>query len=111
MSLNSLILSTLGNLNVPVNPLNYSGSAQTYITFFEYDQRAGVEADDGEGATVYYIHLDIYSPGNYLSLVEQVKGSMKRAGFKKNAETEMYENDTKLFHKVLRFYFISETEE
>ncbi|MED1603053.1 hypothetical protein [Alkalihalophilus marmarensis] len=111
MSLNSLILSTLSGLNVPISPLNYSGSEQTYIIFREYDQRALLEADDVEVTTVYYIQVDIYSPGNYLPLVKQVKKKMKQAKFKKNFETEIYEQDTKLFHKVLRFYFISETEE
>ncbi|KMJ54993.1 hypothetical protein AB685_29580 [Bacillus sp. LL01] len=111
MNINSLILSTLGDVGVPVSFLNYTGSDQTYITFFEYDQGALLEADDEEVSTVYYIQVDVYSPGNYLNLVNQVKQKMKQAGFKKNAETEMYENDTKLFHKVLRFYFISETEE
>jgi len=111
MNLNQLILNTLNDVGSPVDYMSYSGSERTYITFFEYDQGAGLEADDKEQSTAHYIQIDIYSPGNFLSIVKNVKRKMKQAGFKKNFETEMYENDTKLYHKVLRFYFISETEE
>lgn len=111
MSLNQLILNTLADIGAPVAFQNYTGNESTYIRFFEYDQGAELEADDEEIYTGHYVHLDIFSPGNYLPLVKVVKRKMKQAGFVKNAETEMYEEETKLFHKVLRFYFISETEE
>lgn len=111
MNLNQLILNTLKDVGSSVDYLNYTGSERTYITFFEYDQSAGLEADDEEQNNVHYIQIDIFSSGNYLSLVKSVKGKMKQAGFKKSFETEMIEEDTKLYHKVLRFYFISETEE
>lgn len=111
MSLNQLIIETLKDVGAPSDYLNYSGTERTYITFFEYDQGAGLEADDEEQSAIHYIQIDIYSPGNFLSVVKNVKRKMKQARFKKNFETEMYENDTKLYHKVLRFYFISETEE
>ena len=111
MNLNQLILETLKDVGASSNYMNYTGSESTYVTFFEYDQGAGLEADDEEQNTVHYVQIDIYSRGNFLSIVKNVKRKMKQAGFKKNFETEMYEDDTKLFHKVLRFYFISETEE
>ena len=111
MSLNQLILSTLRTIGAPVSYLNHAGNETTYVTFFEYDQGAGIEADDNEQSSIHYIHLDIFSPGNFLNLVNKVKKEMKQAGFVKTAETEMYEQDTKLYHKVLRFYFITENEE
>ncbi|WP_156290786.1 hypothetical protein [Oceanobacillus salinisoli] len=111
MNLNSLIINTLNPTGVPVAYQNYTGSESTYIRFFEFDQGAGVEADDEEQNSVHYIQVDIFSSGNYLSLVKQVKDLMKQADFKKNHETELFEDDTKLYHKVLRFYFISKNEE
>lgn len=112
MSLNSLILTTLANVGAPVAFLNYTGTASTYIRFFEYDNGAGVEADDEEQHVVHWIQIDIFSPGNYMSIVKFIKESMKQAGFKKtHGETELYEEDTKLFHKVLRFYYVSKTKE
>lgn len=111
MSLNQLILETLKDVGAPLDYMTYSGSEGTYITFFEYDQGAGLEADDEELNSVHYIQIDVFSRGNFLSIVKNVKRKMTLAGFKKNFETEMYENDTKLYHKVLRFYLISETEE
>ncbi|AYV67086.1 hypothetical protein C2I06_09465 [Niallia circulans] len=111
MNLNQLILNTLNDVDSPVEYMTYSGTERTYITFFEYDQDVGLEADDEEQNSVHYIQIDVFSPGNFLSIVKNVKWKMKQARFKKNFETEMYENETKLYHKMLRFYFISETEE
>jgi hypothetical protein len=112
MSLNKFVIQTLSPTNVPVAFQTYSGSASTYIRFFEYDQGAGIEADDDEQQAVHYIQVDIFSPGNYTQLIKDTKSLMKQAGFKKTSgETELYENDTKLFHKVLRFYFVTNNEE
>jgi hypothetical protein len=38
MSINSMILTTLKAVGVPVSFQTYKGSAPTYITFFEYNQ-------------------------------------------------------------------------
>ena len=111
MNINRLILDTLGEVGVPVAYRTYAGSEPTYIRFFEYDQGAGLESDDDEQYTAHHIQLDVFSPGNYLDLVKQVKRLMKQAKFKKYFETELFEEDTKLYHKVLRFYFISKNEE
>lgn len=111
MNLNSLIIESLSDLNVPVAFLNYTGDKKTYIRFFEYDQGAELSADNEELYTGHYIQVDVFSPSNYFEIVEGVKRNLKNVGFKKNFETELYEDDTKLYHKVLRFYFISETEE
>lgn len=110
-SLNNLILTTLQEVGAPVEYMDYTGDEDTYIRFFEYDNESGLEADDEEQYSVHYVHLDIFSPWNYQDLVKKVKQKMKQAGFVKNAETEMYEEDTKLYHKALRFYLITKTEE
>ena len=111
MNINQLILNILKDVGAPVAYLNYSGDERTYIRFFEYDQSAALEAEDDELYGSHNIQIDIFSSGNYLALVKKVKQMMKQAKFKKSFETEMFEDDTKLYHKVLRFYFISETEE
>lgn len=111
MSLNKLIMDTLKPTGVPVSFQTYTGTASTYITFFEYNQNAALNADDEEITTNYSIQVDIWSKGDYTSIVKQAKDLMKQAGFRRTTETELYEPDTKIFHKVLRFSFVEEKEE
>lgn len=111
MSLNSLIINTLEPTGVPVEFQDYSGSANTYITFFEYNQMSALNADDEEKKTSHSIQVDVWSKGNYLALVKQVKQLMNQAGFRRNYETEFYEKETKIFHKVLRFSYFTENKE
>jgi hypothetical protein len=111
MSLNKLIIDTLKPLGVPVNFQTYSGTATTYITFFEYNQFSALNADDEEQQTAHFFQVDIWSKGDYTSLVDQVKELMTAAGFRRTTETDLYESDTKIFHKVLRFSYVEEREE
>ena len=105
MSLNSIILSTLAPTKVPVAFQKYVGSATTYITFFEYNQQGTLFADDTERRTRHSIQVDVWSTGNYGNLVDQVRDLFTNTGFIRNSETEFYEDDLKVFHKVFRFYY------
>lgn len=111
MSLNALIINTLKPLGVPVSFQTYTGTAATYITFFEYNQNSALNADDEEINTNHSIQVDIWSKGDYTTIVQQVKDNLKTAGFRRTFETELYEPDTKIYHKVLRFSFVKEREE
>jgi hypothetical protein len=106
MNLNSIILNTLKPLNVPVSFQNYTGAALTYITFFEINQTPAIHADDEELQSNHSVQIDIWSKGDYTQLVTQVKDEMKKVGFKRTFETELYESDTKTFHKVIRFNYV-----
>lgn len=105
MSLNNLIITTLKPL-APTFFLTYSGSIFPHITFFEFNQQSALNADDSEEMTAHSIQVDIWSLNDYTSLVEQVKNSLQTIGFRRTNETEFYENDTKIYHKVLRFNFV-----
>jgi hypothetical protein len=106
MSLNKLIIDTLKPLGVPVNFQTYSGTAQTYITFWFYNSKGELFADDEEIKTGFYLQVDVWSKSDYTSIVRQVKQLMKEAGFQRTTETDLYEPDTKIFHKVLRFSYV-----
>jgi hypothetical protein len=106
MSLNPMILNTLKPLNVPVSFQTYTGTALTYITFFEFNQTPAFHADDEEIQSNHSIQIDIWSKGDYIELVKQVKTEMNKVGFKRTFETELYESDTKIYHKVLRFNYV-----
>ncbi|MDF2534412.1 MAG: hypothetical protein K0R18_569 [Bacillales bacterium] len=108
MSLNALIINTLKHLNVQVSFQEYTGSAGTFITFFEFSQTPAVHADDEELQSNHSIQINIFSKSDYTELVRQVKTELKIVGFKRTFETELYELDTKVYHKVLRFNFVEE---
>lgn len=105
MNIHNLIKTILAPTNIPSSLLTYTGTATTYITFFEYNQRGSLYLEDDEATTTHSIQVDVWSKGNYLTLVDQVKSLMKQAGFTRNSEAEFFEEDTKIFHKVLRFYY------
>jgi len=98
-------MNTLKPTGVPVYPLNYPGEATTYITFFEYNEMGALYAEDVEVKTRYSYQVDIWSKGNYTALVKQVFELMTAAGFRRNSAAEFYEKDTKINHKVFRFYY------
>lgn len=111
MSLNKLIKDTLEPLNVPVSFGVYNQTADTYIVFLEYNQGGALFADDEEKQTEHIFQVDVFSKGNYLDLVKELKNLLKGIGFRRIFETETYEEEMKRFRKILRFAYISEEEE
>ncbi|WP_026486810.1 tail completion protein gp17 [Caldanaerobius polysaccharolyticus] len=110
MSINQLIMNALSGLNVPVSFQTYSGTVDPYITFFCYLETGELYYDDIQKGTAYYVQVDVWSKGNYSSIVEQVKSAMQNAGFSFLSAYDLYEDDTKIYHKVLRFYYFKEVE-
>ena len=106
MSINQLVINALKSVNVPVSFQTYSGTADPYITFFCYLETGELYSDDVQQGTAYYVQVDVWSKGNYSSIVEQVKSAMKQAGFSFLSAYDLYEKDVKIYHKVLRFYYL-----
>lgn len=105
MSINAEVLSALAGIDVPVTFQTYSGKSDPYITFFTYLDKPEQHADDQEIATGYYVQLDIWTKGDYTELVKTVHDRMKRAGFRKINFYDLYEKDTTVYHKVMRYVF------
>ncbi|OCW71255.1 hypothetical protein BBP13_12035 [Limosilactobacillus reuteri] len=107
MSMNKLIMSTLKPLNHPVYPLHYPGESDTYITFFQYNESASLNADDEEKITGFYYQVDVWTknPSVYESLSKQVKDSLEANGFVRRSANDLYEKETPVYHKAMRFYY------
>lgn len=103
--MNKLIIDTLEPAGVPVAFQVYTGANDRYITFFEYNQMGALYTEDVEDSTRHSIQVDIWYKGNGSNLIKQVRQLMTDAGFTRNGETEFYEDDLKVFHKVFRFYY------
>lgn len=108
--MNKQIIDILQPLGVPVGFLKYNGTETTYITFFFYNEYGVLRADDQEVKTNYSLQVDVFSKGNYKTLVNQVKQALKNIGYERTFATDLYEDDTKFYHKVLRFKITSEVE-
>lgn len=111
MSIHSLIINTLRPIGVPISLQVYEGTEETYMTFFEYLQQGEQFSDDNEQATGHYIQIDIWSKGNYNKIIKKTKELLKEKNFVRKYETELYESDTKIYHKVMRFFFIEDKKE
>ena len=104
MSINKEILVALKDIQVPVRFQTYTGNAETYITFFTYLDMPEQHADDLEIATGYYVQIDIWSRSDYTEIAKEVHQSMLTANFTKLNFYDLYEEDLKIYHKVMRFF-------
>ena len=104
--MNELIEQIFQNFSVPVSFMRYDGKATTYITYQQTDIDTTLSADDELINYLDYYDLDIYSKGNYFSVIESVKQVMKANGFRwqpTRSSGDMYEDDTGYYHKTLCF--------
>lgn len=84
----------------------YNGSVFPYITFILYDAQGEAWAENEEIETGYYIQVDIWSKdSDYDDLASKVRSAMLAAGFLGGHGPDIYEQDTKIYHKPLRFIY------
>ncbi len=108
--INKILLDALKSLKIPVSFQKYSGKAKTYITFHEYLVSGEEYEDDVESLTAHYIQVDVWSNGDYTAIAKNVKELLLKAGFKRLNEIDLYEEETKIYHKGLKFYYLEERE-
>lgn len=108
--MNKIIIDTLKPLKIPVAFQRYNGKADTYITFHEYLASGEEYEDDEETLTAHYIQVDIWSKKDYIDIVKNIKRLLLKVGFKRLNEVDLYEEDTKIYHKGLKFYYLEEVE-
>lgn len=83
----------------------------THITFCYMSDTDTQHSDDTNEAEEYYIQVDVWDREDCFLLKRKVKKLLKNAGFTYFAGNDDYEQDTKLYHKAARFYFVINTEE
>ena len=95
---------TVGNKTIPVAHLKYKGSSKTYITWTIIDNDPALFGNDECLYSVYAVDIDIFSDGNYLDIESEIKKIMKNNEWVWTDESsEMYEDDTELYHKTYTF--------
>lgn len=110
MTNNELIMEALNGIEtqagvkIPVSFMVYKGDQSEYITFQEVDKFPRLMCDDECEYSAPRYDIDIYSKKNFLSIFQEVKERMTNAGWTWIEDSEdMYEADTKYFHKVATF--------
>lgn len=99
------VYNILKDLGVPVK-WNIRPSTFPSITYFFYNEY-GQEFGDGEEiGTNYSLQVDIWSKNDFTELTEQVKNKLEESGFYRISANEFYEDDVKVYHKVLRFNYL-----
>lgn len=84
---------------------------KTHITFYEMQESVNEYSEDVEEELLHSIQVDIWSARDDIELKKEVKKLMKAAGFAFIDSNDLYETDTKIYHKAMRFNFIEESEE
>lgn len=107
MNYKTIVETALSSLNVPVSFQVYHGTATTYVTFFCYNQMSELYAENIEIATEYYVQIDIWNKSSdNETLAGLIKTAMTAAGFRGYTAQDLYESDTKIFHKAIRMNYI-----
>ena len=85
------------------------------ISFFEITNFDDNYADDRAISSEIHIQIDIWAKADMMVTVStiavEVDKTMKQLGFKRTAAADLYEDDTAVFHKALRYYTNRELEE
>ena len=105
MNMNKVILEALKPIGIPVSFQIYSGEKESYITFFIYNEKGEMFAEDEEAITGVYIQVDVWTKGDYTDIVKRVKELLKLEGFQRSSEIDLYEDDTGIYHKGIRFFY------
>lgn len=79
-----------------------------YMEYEVLNEEGSLYAENEEIETNYRIQIDVFTKGSYTSIVRSIKNVMKENGFMKEFGGSLYEEDSKLFHYILRFNYESE---
>lgn len=104
---------TVDGVTVPVSFMFYEGHGEPYVTYMQTDADASFSGDDSLLGYVDYYDFDVYSTGNYTAIIEAIKSTLSANGFvwqPSRTSGDMYEPDTKYYHKTLSFAIPREVE-
>ena len=86
-------------------PNKYPSATYEFI-----DEKGKEYTDEGEVETEYYLHVDVWSKGDYTSIVNKVKKKLSELGFNRISAYDDFEEDNKIYHKIIKFVCLKENE-
>ena len=95
---------TVNGVSVPTAHIKYKGKETTYVVWTIIGNAPALSGDDEQLYGIASVDVDIYSKGNYLKVLAEVKRLMKINGWVWTEDsTEMFEDDTGLYHITATF--------
>jgi len=101
MNINSIVISALSSLSLPVAANVYTGTAEEYITFNYADERPALRADDTDILDETTIQVHYFTRSNPQTNKKAIRRLLRAVGFSIQSTQEIYENDTGYFHIVV----------
>lgn len=101
MNINTIVVSALTPLNIPVAANAYLGDDAEYITFNYADERPALRADDTDILDETTIQVHYFTRGNPQVKKKSIRAALRGAGFTIQSTQEFYENDEKINHVVV----------
>lgn len=108
MNLNHELMRNLNDIGVPVSFLNYEGDKENtpiYVTFFTIGEIGSEFADDKVTSQEYNVQVDIWAQyGCSIAYVkESIIKNMLNSGWRCTVGPDLFEEETKIYHKPLTF--------
>lgn len=95
---------TVGGVSVPTAHIKYKGEAETFVAWTIIGDAPALSGDNEQLYSIATVDVDIYSKGNYLSVLAEIKRLMKINEWVWTGDsTEMYEDDTGFYHITATF--------
>ena len=95
---------SIGAERLPVAHLRYKGDSRRFVTWTITGEAPALTANDEDLCSICSVDVDVFSDGNYLDVVKEIKRIMKDNDWVWVEDSEeMYEEDTGLYHKTCSF--------
>lgn len=92
------ISKALSALGIPVCHPPYSGGEHTFVTYQLMGQSGTMYAESREAETGMGYSVDLYTDGEYVTLIHSIKSALEDAGYSCVVDQEIYEQNTGLRH-------------
>ncbi len=103
------IYNILSALSCPVRYGWYDEAMnEQHITYYVVSDSTDEFEDDEEATLHYVIQVDVWSREDDSKIIKQIKQLMKANGFVRMDSVDLFEVDTKIYHKAIRFNFNEE---
>ena len=94
----------IGGKEIPVAHLKYTGKSKKFVTWTITGEAPALSANDEDLCSICSVDVDVFSDGNYLDIVKEIKKKFKEKDWIwVEDSSEMYEEDTQLYHKTISF--------
>ena len=109
MNINPLIESafkdfSINKKRIPIAFLSYTVKAETYLTYYTWQEQPENFYDDDYHAEIAYGTIDIFSKGNFKDILKDVKTKLRENGFTwTDNGPGTFERETGYYHVPVNF--------